>query len=566
MSTSFVHAPKYQSGGIGPEEWMRQFWCTADFGSGDVATQAVLFRDFKSVFGRTGAYMATPVAIVDFRAAHNAVIDPQFKHSIARVENVCIPIGTPNPKCNSATVVLQQCAREWVTGGKNTGNMSDENVLTMYYSALQSLVFAAGNAPTKAEQTQWFYAISALVRAFTVLSAERPAFQKVTEAMVVTPGVDDMLQKALAHVFHPQARWDRRVKLEMLDIMARRSVRHGEHIVGMAPGPFVVFVLVPLLRSVAASVGWSSGSPAATQAEFNDKATELLHAYVGASTSNSDEMQIRTLVALTKVAGCELTAEQAGAFLQFARSTPDMSVLAPWSDWGALPPHPTLTVDIVAKRLDIGKKAGVSVAAKLVPTSPTTFNVYGYKGVDWTGVQFHTAGHYVVTPHDLGIACAGHGNTRGQELVANWRITAGDNILPFDVPGYSSAGVQRMKVNGHWSYVDSMPRPLDSSKPFTVGVETDWIVIAQDGKVIFRMRREGEPALLAFKHMWLSVAYKSVPVATPALSSPRVPATPKTTPMLKPVGLYAAVLRNDPSTLDLPPAALIAQLRDLASK
>jgi hypothetical protein len=75
----------------------------------------------------------------------------------------------------------------------------------------------------------------------------------------------------------------------------------------MAPGPFVVFVLVPLLRSVAASAGWSSGSPAATQVEFNEKANELLHAYVGASTSNSDEMQIRTLVALTKVAGCELT-------------------------------------------------------------------------------------------------------------------------------------------------------------------------------------------------------------------------------------------------------------------
>ncbi len=562
MSSSFVHAPKYQSGGIGPEEWARRFWDNADFGPGDVAKQAVLFRDFKSVFGRAGAYMATPVAIVDFRNANLAIIDPQFKHSVARVGDVCVPLGSPNPMCDSATVVLQQCAREWVTGGKNTGNMSDENVLTMYYSALQSLVFTAGNAPTKAEQTQWFYAISALVRAFTVLSAERPAFQKVTEAMVVTPGVDDMLQKALAHVFHPQARWDRRVKLEMLDIMARRNMRHGTHIVGMAPGPFVVFVLVPLLRTVAASVGWSSGSPAATQAEFNDKANELLHAYVGASTSNSDEMQIHTLVALTKVAGCELTDEQAREFLQFARSTPDMSVAAPWSDWGALPPHPTLEIDVFAKRLDIGKKAGVSVAAKFVPTSPTTFNVYGYKGIHWTGVQFQTNGHYVVTPHDLGIACAGRGYTRGDELVANWRITVGDNILPYDVPGYSSAGIEHVKTGNRWSYVEKMP--LDASKPFTVGVELTWIVIAQDGKVVFRMKREGlKPALLAFKNMWLSVAYKPLPVATPKL-----PTTPKSTPVQKPAssGSYAAALRADPSTLDLPPAALIAQLRSLASK
>jgi len=560
MSTSFVHAPKYHSGGIGPEEWTRRYWDNADFGPGDVAKQAVLFRDFKSVFGRTGAYMATPVTIVNFRDANMAVIDPQFKHSVARVGDVCVPLGTPNPKCDSASVVLQQCAREWVTGGKNTGNMSDENVLTMYYSALQSLVFTAGNATTKEEQTQWFYAISALVRAFSALSSERPAFQKVTEAMVVTPGVDDMLQKALAHVFHPQARWDRRVKLEMLDIMARRNMRHGELIVGMAPGPFVVFVLVPLLRSVAASAGWSSGSPAATQVEFNEKANELLHAYVGASTSNSDEMQIRTLVALTKVAGCELTEEHARDFLQFARSTPDMSVLAPWSDWGALPPHPTLEMDVFAKRLDVGKKSGVSVAAKLVPTGPTTFNVYGYKGIHWTGVQFQTNGHYVVTPHDLGIACAGRGNTRGDELVANWRITVGDNILPHDVSGYSSAGIEHVKTGTRWSYVEKMP--LDASKAFTVGVELTWIVIAQDGKVVFRMKREDlKPALLAFKNMWLSVAYKPLPTATPKL-----PTTPKSTPVQKPssAGSYAAALRAP--TLDLPPAALIAQLRSLASK
>ena len=558
MSTSFVHTPKHHHGGIGPEEWMRLHWDGADFGPGDVAKQAVLFRDFKSVFGRAGAYMATPVAIVEYRAANLAVIDKKYKHSVAREHDVLVPLGTPSPTCKKANTVLQQCARQWVTGGQNTGNMSDENVLTMYYSALQSLVFAAGNATTKDVQTQWFYALSSLVQAFGTLHAEMPLFQKVTEAMVVTPGVDDMLQKALAHVFHPAARWDRRVKLELLDVMARRNIRHGERMVGMAPGPFVVFALVPLLRSVAASVGWAAGTPAATQADFNAKANDLLNAYVGSCTSDGDEMQINTLVALTKVAGCELTAEQAGLFLAFARTTPDMSVAAPWSEWGALPLPPVMDIAVVAKRFDVGGRAGVSVAAKVVPTSASTFNVYGYKGIHWTGLQLPDDGHYVVTPHDLGIASAGRGNTRGEELVANWRVTVGNDILPRDKEGYSSAGMARVCSGGRWSYVERTP--LDVKKPFTLAVEKDSIVVVQNSVVYFRMKRTAD-ALLAFKNMWLSVQYKPVPAPTPV--------TPKPSPALAPVARsahtsYASALRAEP--LDLPPTALIAQLRNLAAK
>ncbi len=561
MSTSFVHTPKFHSGGIGPEEWMRLYWDSADFGPGDVGKQAVLFRDFKSVFGRAGAYMATPVAIVEYRAANLAVIDKKYKHPVAREHDVLVPLGMPNPTCKKANTVLQQCARQWVTGGQNTGNMSDENVLTMYYSALQSLVFAAGNATTKEAQTQWFYALSALVRAFATLRAESPLFQKVTEAMVVTPGVDDMLQKALAHVFHPAAHWDRRVKLELLDVMARRNIRHGERMVGMAPGPFVVFALVPLLRSVAASVGWAVGSPAATQADFNAKAGELLQAYVGASTSVSDEMQINTLVALTKVAGCELTSEQANNFLQFARATPDMSVGAPWASWGALPSLPVMDVPIVTKRFDVGGRTGISVAAKVEPTSTSTCNVYGYKGIHWTGLQFPTVGHYVVTPHDLGIAVAGHGNTRGEELVANWRVTVGDDILPRDKEGYSSAGMARVCTGGRWSYVERTP--LDVKKPFTLAVEKNQIVVVQNSVVYFRTKRVAD-AMLAFKNMWLSVQYRPAP--TPAPAPPVIPNTPKPSPALAPGSSYAAALCAEPKPLDLPPAALIAQLRSLASK
>lgn len=116
--------------------------------------------------------------------------------------------GEPDWTCAETRWVLQQTAREWVSGGTNDANMSDDNVLVMYYGALQSLAFATGCATTKATQTVWFEALVSLTRAFALLHKDVEAFRRVTKAMVATPGVDDMLQKALAHAMDPDAPWD----------------------------------------------------------------------------------------------------------------------------------------------------------------------------------------------------------------------------------------------------------------------------------------------------------------------------------------------------------------------
>jgi hypothetical protein len=92
--------------------------------------------------------------------------------------------GVPDATNTNTWTVLQSVARLWVSGGANDLDMSNSNVLIMYYSALQSLTFTTGAATSTAAQRKWFPALAALTRAFAALHESEAAYRKVTKAMV----------------------------------------------------------------------------------------------------------------------------------------------------------------------------------------------------------------------------------------------------------------------------------------------------------------------------------------------------------------------------------------------
>lgn len=124
-----------------------------------------------------------------------------------------------------------------------------------------------------------------------------------------------------------------------------------------------------------------------------------------------------------------------------------------------------------------------------------------------------------MTAHDLGLARGGAGDTRGAELIGNWRVTLGDAVLPADRPGTSRAGVEHVRRRGPrgrgggggngaaWEYARAGVVPGDET--FVVDMSSAHVEVRQNGRVLFRAnRRHGEPAMLAFKNMWLSVQYR----------------------------------------------------------
>jgi hypothetical protein len=147
MSSVFVHAPRTDPGGSTVADWLQHYWDSATFSGADlIATHdggrhpvkecAVVFRNFRPA---AGAYFADPVTVVQYRSGMLTAIDgpAKYAHPIVHQYDVLVPLGLPDWSCAKTRSVLQQSARQWVSGGRNTADMSDEHVITLYYAALQ---------------------------------------------------------------------------------------------------------------------------------------------------------------------------------------------------------------------------------------------------------------------------------------------------------------------------------------------------------------------------------------------------------------------------------------------
>lgn len=161
---------------------------------------------------------------------------------------------------------------------------------------------------------------------------------------------------------------------------------------GMAPGPFIVFTLVPLLRAALhpRPGGGAPPSAAALLARFNAAAANLLRAFgrdrdaFGAGTSGGGSeraFRVRVLVSLSSAAGCVLTGEQASRLLAHCESCRDMSMEPDWVAWGALPEPPRLSCDVVCDRFVLsgrGRAGGTTFRSRLTVTGEGRFTLRSY--------------------------------------------------------------------------------------------------------------------------------------------------------------------------------------------
>lgn len=573
MSSSFVHAPKTNvTTGTQVDAWLEMTWDKAHFlgdemivtetGSVPLSKAAVVFRNFRSATGTPGAYFADPVSIVEYRGAMLASMSHRFTYPSVRssdttgLTDVVVPLGTPvdipfhtSEESADATLgVLRQAARNWVTGGYNRGDMSSEHVIALYYSALQALVFATGTAHTKETQSKWLCAVYALARAFASLCKMYPAAMRVSEALVYTHGVNDMLQKALAHVFIGTP-IDLPTGYEMMATIVRRNLRNSKIFTGLVPGPFVVFLLTPLLTGILDG----STTLEDLQERFNVRGAalvadlEAIHATHSKASSvdgiwhridpkthrtiayreSGDKLgyQAECLAAQAKAANLPLSVEQSRNLLIHCTTT-DASAPVPWADWGILPAPPKLSCRVSTGRYGIHHAPlryhdPVTFSSRICSLDDHTFEVFGYKGVEWSGFQFHTPGTYTIHAHDLGIAKAAVGDTRGEELTANWRLTIGNVVLPRDERGYSLSGMH-FSTYGGAKYIKCKPLRLDA--PFQVIVELNLVRLCQDGECFCVLeRKKNKDALLAFKNVWFRVEF--APPVSPVPPARAVPAT-----------------------------------------
>ena len=395
MASSLVHKPTSHTGAtLSIDDWIRSVWDNIPAGPYAAAITAsnndrmplryaaVLFRRFQPVAGKEGAYSATPTAIVDFSEAFPATLDGRLNRWGARRGDVLVPLGALGVSRIECATVLQQCARQWVTGGAISlaGNMSDENVTTMYYAALQCIVYTTASGQDPKNVHQWFQATLALTAALKKFCDESEIARSVTAALAATSGADDTLQRAIAAQFTPDFVWTDEFKLELLETVVRRSTRRHSNTIGMDAGPFAVFTIVPLLREFVSEQGALFALYEETLYDkFNTQTSELLQEYIKGATSNKEEMTVSSLHTLaTKAAGLSMTKDHIRKLLQHVVQNPEMGHVAPWAEWGVLAAPPMLACDVRVDRFAVSAKPAASYQATVKPLTTHSFQAKSF--------------------------------------------------------------------------------------------------------------------------------------------------------------------------------------------
>ena len=485
-------------------------------GKGDVAKIerkrcGLLFKDFKPAYGRPGAYLATPMEVVEISEVFGRALNSS---------KAIVPIGDIDYKDASLKNVLQNCARQWCGGGSGNVALNDTNVFIMYYSAIQSLAFEFVQSKTLEELDKWACPLLSLVSALATLHEELPFAKRVTETMITAPSLDDMLQKALAHAF-AGVKPTMEDQVEMLENIVRRTYRAGEEFRAASPGPLAVFLMAPLLANRLSS---GDGSMRFGVTFFVDAFNKSMQSYTEALLPKTTHIgqDVRSILALTQVAFEKpLTKEQIDGFLAFLKANPTASV--PWVSLGVLPPHEPLVPSLFAGPFDVKGKPLATLSTVIKVKGPTSFTAVGKKGSDWTGVQFLSSGEYIIHLTMLGMAEVAKGDSRGEDLKANLRLTLGKDIMASQEYSYSLAGMEQLKAGGrletyslagercvmttdvYWDIRQN--KAMDSMKPLLVKVSKQDVRLIQDNDVFAMFPREDKPVLVAFKNVLLTVNF-----------------------------------------------------------
>jgi hypothetical protein len=559
MADAFLSSPGFSKGTLSWADFLARFWDpTIEWGG---ETRAARFTALESKGGE-GAYFGTFAGLVDFASSQEAA-------EVAK--EVLIPIGAPlkqieggGTKIGSRHMrhILQQCARSWSTGGANTGAMTDDNVCRMFYGALQSLVYSAGlaswNTKSAEAQHEHMVALVSLLQSFTMLHTRHASWRAITHALVLVPGVNDMIHKRLAQILEG-AFFGQEPQFEMLETVIRRTQRYeraegAEEEVGFGAGVFALYALCPHLPGVVSKArsGIDVSAMAAQLLErFHADGARIRPALVaakGAATARLRNAQALSALTTHSWEGTPLSTEATERLLAWLDANRDMSLRAPWVAWGYLPQPPVLSVPLRIQRFEIA--AGSTVfSAHVRVKSETTFDVVGFKGVQWSGFGWSRPGTMTVQAHVLGEAVPAVGDTRRwSNKVANWQLTRGDHLMAPDQPSYALSGQEHALVESvdyggrgrgggrsggvvrtRYEYLERPP--LDIRKPFQVVLaHNSTITLVQDSVTCFRTT--GQP-LLCLKNVWFQCSFEATPPPVPTVD-PRITSKRSWASMLKP--------------------------------
>ena len=445
-----------------------------------------------------------------------------------------------------AEILLQQVARQWVSGATNKADMSNKHVWTTYMTALHCTAFTLVAELEKggSDLLPLWTPLVCLVRAFALLHRQHETFRKDTDHLSDDFGARDMTQMALARRFAGKP-WDRETQWSVLRVMIGRGKSVQQWNVSTMPGILNIYVLLPLLQRFIETISapLDMAMVADTKAMFLRRFRELKAAF-GAKCNPVEALLILSTYTSE---GSAVTKAQAGSFFEACMknevSTPvdlvALGIVAPSSIELAFETHPTTYVTIKAKSKGMPDVRNSSTV-KVVPLSPDRCRLEHGVGSDttlWAGAGLPTYGRYFCEFKEMGTTETVVGDMRGKDGVAAYRLTLGTDALPtvHKVEGISSAGVHHVNVGGDaWTYRQpASPEHVPGLAPFVIEYWPRWsagefiadyatLKSAATGQVYADINTFDEIPRLCFKNGRITMRFEPPPAEVAAAAAAAV--------------------------------------------
>ena len=430
----------------------------------------------------------------------------------------------PLPK--KTETILQQIARQWVSGATNRADMNTKHIWTTYMTAIHctSYTLVSELEAAGSDLLPLWIPLVCLVRAFALLHRHHETFRKDTDHLSDDFGARDMTQMALARRFAGKP-WDRETQWSMLRVMIGRGKTSGSPNVSTMPGILNLYVLLPLLQRFieTCSAPLNMDMVAATKAMFLSRFKELKAAF-GAKCNPIDALVILSTYTSE---GSAVTKAQAGGFFEFCIKN-DVVYPAPLVELGIIAPS---SIELAFKTdnesyLSIKGKRKVTIV-KTIPLSPDKARFEAAETTFWAGVGLPTCGRYHCEFIELGNAEAAVGDMRGVDRAAAYRLTLGKETLPIEtkVEGFSSAGVHHVSFGGGWTYRQPVSASVDHAPglaPFILEYWSGSVTLKANGRTYVVIDTKGEIPRLCFKNGKVTMRYEPPPATATATATATV--------------------------------------------
>ena len=552
----FTKPVKYTTGGIDPFKWFKIYYkdnkCRIGEDDikiinkdGDQTTEklknvAILFKDLTlqrtgetnfnfydlCSFSSVGSNYASaiPVALVScpetwneaymHQERQNHVLTSGFK-KIGLSQPVCLF----DKNCNEDEYIrnqmlLEQCARFWVSGGRNDIDNDLQHVSNMYICQQTSLIYytfeqilkqSFGNRTEIVENgiKPYFTMIYLHMRSMYSAIDLYEEIKKPMEALADAEFSCDVFQRTVCAIT-----MDRELHVEdyikMLELTLKRYIKRFNKLKNFmkhnVPGITAILIFSPLYRKLCREE--------VSLDQFISQFINIYNQFYNKIQNDSENLKDNTdiakhyifdLCSYSEIDG-NISYKNISDLVDFCKDPKNRLKSFP-IDGLVKPPQTDFEFSIDDLKIRSHKLLNVCRIREekgrtvLIAKNPA----------DWSGIILKSGGSYKFTPTVLGVAKEGRFNTRKDHMTAVVSFTIGNNILPNYKYHVSSAGEILTSIN---KSINSYGQTLDLKKPFTLIVKQKNFTVEQDNKIFYTGETKKYKVLVTFKYVKLMVEFK----------------------------------------------------------